>query len=304
LEHSLPWFTGVVALGVAMELWVIWRERRDGMEAWGRGIILPPERPSAEEFLVEIASVVLITAGILGELWIGLSITHINGQLRSKSAELRSKSDQLLALVTKQAGDAKSSALSAEVSAQRTGRLATQADVDARSAQQDAAQLRVDVDETELLLAAKASGHTLWPSLLKTLKSMPRANVRITWVSRADPETKEFARRLSAVLKDFNWQVSFGSSGINAVGKGVVIRNKWVSAPVHTAPSAGLDFVDVELDSSWMRQELENASKDIGHENALRLSALALALRASLEKSSDLLDQNSLFIIVGVGDSQ
>jgi hypothetical protein len=53
-----------------------------------------------------------------------------------------------------------------------------------------------------------------------------------------------------------------------------------------------------------MRQELENASKDIGHENALRLSALALALRASLEKSSDLLDQNSLFIIVGVGDSQ
>jgi hypothetical protein len=124
LEHLLPWFTGVVALGVAMELWVIWREWRDDMEAWGRGIIRPPERPWTAKFLVEIVSVVLITAGILGELWAGVSINHINGQLRGKSAELRSESDQMLALVTQEAGDAKNSATTAHKEADAAGVVA------------------------------------------------------------------------------------------------------------------------------------------------------------------------------------
>jgi hypothetical protein len=232
---------------------------------------------------------------------------NIIGSLDAKAREASTNASSALTKAEAAdtiAGRAQGKAEAAEASANRTGALATQAESDAQSAQQDAAQLRADVDETELLFAAKASGHTLWPSLLKTLKSMPPASVRISCVSQADPETKEFARRLSAVLKDFNWQVSPGSVGITSVGKGVVIRNRWVSAPVHTGPRTGLDFVEVELDSSWMRQELEYASKDIGHENALRLSALALALRARLEKSSDLLDQNSLFIIIGVGDSK
>lgn len=112
-ERSLPWFTGMVAFGVAMELWVIWRDRRDGMQAWGRGIIRPPDRPSIWRFVVEIVSVLFVTGGIVCELWAGVEITSINGTLRNKSAELRSKSDQLLALVTQEAGDAATSAKTA-----------------------------------------------------------------------------------------------------------------------------------------------------------------------------------------------
>jgi len=99
LEHSLPWFTGVVALGVLMELWVIWHERREGMDAWERGIVRPPDRPSRMMYLFEIASVVLITGGIVGELWVGVKTTSINGVLRSKNAELRTDSDQLVELL-------------------------------------------------------------------------------------------------------------------------------------------------------------------------------------------------------------
>lgn len=117
LEKLLPWFTGVVAIGVAMELWVIWHDRRDDMQAWRRGIIRPPDRPSTIKFMVEIASVLLITGGIVGELWIGIRITSINGALRSKNGELRTKSDQWVAMGTKDAGDAKRSAHDAEVSA-------------------------------------------------------------------------------------------------------------------------------------------------------------------------------------------
>ena len=90
-----------------MELWVIWRERRDDIEAWGRGIIRPTDRPSTVKFLIEIASVLLITGGIVGELWIGVRITSINGDLRSKNAGLRSASGQLVALATLEAEQAK-----------------------------------------------------------------------------------------------------------------------------------------------------------------------------------------------------
>ncbi len=107
-ENWLPWFTVLVAIGVAMEFWVIWRERRDGMEAWKRGTILPPERPSTAEFIIELASLVLITGGIVGELGIGIKITSINGTLRTKNGELRTKSDQLIGLLGNDAAQLKS----------------------------------------------------------------------------------------------------------------------------------------------------------------------------------------------------
>jgi hypothetical protein len=115
-EHRLPWFTGAVVIGVVLELWVIWHERRDDMESWALGhfgLQWWPARPSTEKFLVELVSVVLITGGIVGELWVGIEIATINGklrgkstELRSKGAELRSKSDRLIALLTGQVGDA------------------------------------------------------------------------------------------------------------------------------------------------------------------------------------------------------
>ena len=86
------------------------------MEAWALtffGVLRRPARPSAFKVGVEVASVLLITFGIVGELWIGIRIASINGALRGKSAELRSKGDQLLALVTLQAGDARDSAKTA-----------------------------------------------------------------------------------------------------------------------------------------------------------------------------------------------
>jgi hypothetical protein len=69
------------------------------MEAWGRGTIRPPERPSTIKYAIELVSLLLITGGIVGELWIGVKITSLNGVLRSENAELRTKSDQLVELL-------------------------------------------------------------------------------------------------------------------------------------------------------------------------------------------------------------
>jgi hypothetical protein len=76
----------------------------------------------------------LITGGIVGELWIGVSITSINGVLRGKSAELRSRSNQLLALVTQEAGDAATSARIAHDEADAVKGIADEAKKDAKDA--------------------------------------------------------------------------------------------------------------------------------------------------------------------------
>jgi hypothetical protein len=75
------------------------------------------------KFAVEIAGVALIVFGIFGELGIGLKIASINSQMRGKSAELsskdadlRSKSDQLVALLEKETEDEHSARVEAEES--------------------------------------------------------------------------------------------------------------------------------------------------------------------------------------------
>jgi hypothetical protein len=89
-----------------MELCVIFRERCDDMRDWRDWVPFTfrrPHRPSIAKFSVEIGSVLLITGGIVGELWAGVKINSINGALRTKSSELRNKSDQLLALINEHA---------------------------------------------------------------------------------------------------------------------------------------------------------------------------------------------------------
>ena len=109
-EHSVWIFTLLVVVGVALELLVIRYDWRDEMEAWALGhfgVIRLPGKPSLRKRRIEIASVLLITLGVAGELLVGIEITSINGALRGKSAELRGKSDQLVALVTAEAEEAK-----------------------------------------------------------------------------------------------------------------------------------------------------------------------------------------------------
>jgi hypothetical protein len=101
-----------------MEFWVIWREHGDDMEAWTLtffGVLRSPSRPSAVKYVVELTSVFLITFGIVGELWVGVEITSISGDLRSKNAELRTASDQLIALITSEAEEAKKQAKEADL---------------------------------------------------------------------------------------------------------------------------------------------------------------------------------------------
>lgn len=124
LEPWLGWFTLLVAIGVALEILVVIHDHRKEVNEW-RVSELMPEGPSLIKLGIQIASIILVIAGVMGEFGVGLKISSINGQLRSKGAELRSKSDQLLALVTQEAADAETSANNATDSARIVGDQAT-----------------------------------------------------------------------------------------------------------------------------------------------------------------------------------
>jgi hypothetical protein len=217
-EHSVWVFTFLVAVGVAMELWVIRHEYRDDMEAWALsyfGVLRSPGRPSISKLGVEVGSVLLITIGIIGELGVGIKVASINGalrgksaELRSKNADLRSKSDQLLALVTQQAGDAAASAKQAHNEA------------DTVKAEADALKLRLgnaakelaDLEQEILLQGPRwgllKRGEETFVEVLKPFKGQ-----KITVVVCGQGETERFVfeQVLLDLLRKAGWSTDYTS---------------------------------------------------------------------------------------------
>jgi hypothetical protein len=169
-EWPLAGCTLVVAIGVAMEIFVVQRDHKEEMEEW-HVCELVPKRPSLTKVCLEIASVVLVTAGILGELGIGLWISHINGDLRSKNSQLRTNSDQLVALLTKETQD--------EISA----RVKLQARV---------AWRRLSKEQQSVL-----TDH---------LKQFSGMRVGVSYLG-GNPEASDFAKDIAAALQAAQWNI-------------------------------------------------------------------------------------------------
>jgi len=114
----------VVVPGIVGELIVIVSEDRDDLHDWQRGVafwkwrvVLPSDRAPRWRFWFDIIATVVVLVGIMGEAWGSLKLASINSQLRTKTSELRADTDQLLALITLEAGDADTSAKNAAIEA-------------------------------------------------------------------------------------------------------------------------------------------------------------------------------------------
>jgi hypothetical protein len=120
-EHLAIASSVAVFFGIVGEVVVIVSEYRDDLHDWRRGavswvwrIVWPPDRPPRWRFWFDIVATVVVLLGVLGEAWGSFELATINSQLRSNTSELRAKSDQLLALVTQEAGSAVRSAQNAK----------------------------------------------------------------------------------------------------------------------------------------------------------------------------------------------
>ena len=188
LEPWLGRFTLLVAIGVALEIFVVIQDHREEVKEW-RICELIPKGPSLIKLGTEIASVILVVAGVMGEFGVGLNISSINGQLRAKSAELRSKSDQLLAVVTQEAGNASKSASDAK-------EAAGEARADADAAEADLLKLRKETGARRLTEKQKVS-------IGKALATIPTTIVICR--NPLDSEAGDFAGDLSDALSKAHW---------------------------------------------------------------------------------------------------
>jgi hypothetical protein len=117
LEKYL-WISSVaVAIGVALELYFLIHEYQSDRKGWLRGAISSPSKPSIRMLSFEVASVLLVVAGVVGELWVGV----VSG---NRNTELRSKNSRLVGLVREKAGNAETAAGDA---IERSGKLEKEA---------------------------------------------------------------------------------------------------------------------------------------------------------------------------------
>jgi len=156
-------------------------------------------RPSTKRLVAGYVSVLLVAGGIIGELGVGIQVATIDGQLqgldiqlRIKNAELRSDSDQLLALVRKEASDA---------------------DERASANEKEAAQLQKEAED-ERMARVKIEGRVTWRRLTaseqgqiaEALKPLSAGQRALVMFDIADLEGSDFAIDIATALHLADWQ--------------------------------------------------------------------------------------------------
>jgi hypothetical protein len=217
----------LVVFGVLLELQDIWHRYGEEMTTWALsyfGASRSLEKPRFfKKFGMEVASVILVAGGVACELGAGFMIESKNTalraidiQLRSKNAALRSASEQLLALVTQQAGNASDSAQKARDAAQRAWEYAAWRTI----SNEQAKVIRT-------FIGSSLSGHTL------TVQANPdEAEI---WTFANDIATT-FGMKATATLWPHGWLVPAGLKF--SIGKN---RQKDFDLMVKALDMAGVD---------------------------------------------------------------
>jgi hypothetical protein len=103
-------WTAAVVIGVALELWVIWKDHKSSLRDFKRGTIRSPERPSRIKLIVELLSAALVIVGVAGEFFIARSTGEKETEMRTISGKQVSIAEGDAAAADAKASDANSAA--------------------------------------------------------------------------------------------------------------------------------------------------------------------------------------------------
>lgn len=243
-DKSSPWeFLAIVCsfavfVGIIGEVVVIVSEYRDDLDGWKQGVIfwvwravLPPERPPRWRFWFDISATVVVLLGILGEAGASARLAFINSQLRSDTNKLSAYSDQLLALVTWEAGNAVTSVGVVEKKAESLNRQigTTSKETASLERQFPAVKAQIaalgssatDAIERAKRLEAELSWRTVTPAQKKAIRAslsrlglLPLRNWKLAFVSPLGcSECEEYAEELKAALDDLGGTISGPNGG-------------------------------------------------------------------------------------------
>ena len=212
LEKYL-WIASVaVAVGVTLEVYFLIHAYLSARKEWLKGVISSPPKPSFKFALFEIASVLLVVAGIVGELWVGVISASRNSELRSVNNRLVGLIREKAGLADKDAGDAKERAGKLEKEAARLNKLA-QDEALARANIEAQLQWRTisDDQERKILAAIPASLAGLKPLVMNVA---------------GDAEGAQYATYIVSVLHKAGMTIDGTSAGmfVGVLPEGVLIR--------------------------------------------------------------------------------
>ncbi len=206
-SSSLHWWLGfwtfLVALGVVLEVvFVVW-EYLDELHDFRRGIIHAPDRPQTVLFVLGLLGAGLVAAGVSGELW-------KESQIATVETCIRKGNDALFLLLSKEAGDAKTSAKGATDEAQHAKSVASGALNLARTTRSEAALAKrdvalaqkrvVEIDSMINILAKRTVLRALdREQCVRTLKGIPKGTAEI-WYEPDDIDASMFAAQIYECL--------------------------------------------------------------------------------------------------------
>ena len=247
----------LVFFGIVGEIIVIVSEDRENKEDWARGIVRPPDRAPRWRFWFDIVATVVVLLGVLGEAGASMQLAFINSHLRSKTSVLRADSDQLVALVTQEAGTAAANANRAQGSADDVAGKAKQlranlkkATADIRSAESEAASARAENLATKKTLEQERNtrlelekslyprelrivGYSDHTSSIDELKKYIRTPVSLEYIP--DFEAQRAARLIASVLDQAGWKIV----GVKENGNPAQMYRDGVSVERYNPPDRG-----------------------------------------------------------------
>jgi len=140
--------TALVAIGVLFEvIFVIW-EYVDQLHDFRGGIVHPPERPNMLLFALGLLGAGLVAIGVAGEF-------RFEAKIESTETSIRKANDDLFLLLSKEAGDAKTSAANAEASAKAADVAAGNAQDKVEKVAKRAEEIDAQLALTQLLTSAR-----------------------------------------------------------------------------------------------------------------------------------------------------
>jgi hypothetical protein len=283
--------TGILTIGAINEYWVKIKLLTLLGVRYLLGKSTPFDRCIFRKVFIHSIDPILVVLGIAGEVvFEGRAFILEDSQEQQARNTVGSLKDQAAEVKLKLRADEKQAAAlkkQLDLASTQIGTLSKET----ADANNSASQLRIEVEEADLLVTAMESGHTFRPHLFGTLKEQRPANVTVIVIEGANNETKLFGEKLSAALSGFGWKISPSGDWSIPTPPGITIRNKWYSGvgEGHSTPY-------LEVDPYFLQQAIMS-SGGITLQDADRLAVLALALDAGLEKNPDL-DANSLEIII------
>ena len=194
-NSSLHWWLGfwtfLVALGVVLEVVFVAWEYLDELHDFRRGIIHAPDRPQTVLFVLGLLGAGLVAAGVSGEFW-------KESQIATVETCIRKGNDALFLLLSKEAGDAKLSAASAEASAKEADIAAGKAQEKVGAVAKRAEDIDADLARTQYLLSGRSVTDS--ESLVKQLKQYKGQTVHFGSYN-SEPDESLLCNQLAAAAR-------------------------------------------------------------------------------------------------------